>query len=106
MTISKTNLTNTPPMLDQLIGRNSGSATGAGDAKRPATDSVAKTVDSVKLSPLSEKLKALSRELGDADIDQARVNELRHAISNGTYKINAGAIADKLLADASLQRDK
>lgn len=106
MTISKANLTNTPPMLDQVIGRNSGSATGAGDSKRPAPDALAKSVDSVKLSPLSEKLKAMSRELGDAGIDQARVNELRHAISNGTYKINASAIAEKLLADASVQRDK
>lgn len=36
-----------------------------------------------------------------ADIDMAKVNAMRAAIANGTFRINAGAIADKLLADTS-----
>jgi negative regulator of flagellin synthesis FlgM len=106
MTISKTNLPNTSTLLDQVMSRGKGTTTSASEAQRGAPDSVATPLEGVKLSPLSEKLKALSRELGANDIDQARVNELRHAISNGTYRINASAIADKMLADASLQRDK
>lgn len=106
MTISKTNLPNTSTLLDPLLSRDKGTIGSASEGRRSATEPATKATETVKLSPLSEKLKALSKELGATDIDQARVNELRHAISNGTYRINASAIADKLLADASLQRDK
>ncbi|RUP23841.1 MAG: flagellar biosynthesis anti-sigma factor FlgM, partial [Curvibacter sp.] len=42
----------------------------------------------------------------DGDIDMDKVNAVRSAIDNGTYKVNAGAIADKLLSNAQevLQR--
>lgn len=106
MTISKTNLANTPTLLDQVMSRGKGTTNSASEGRRSAPEPVATDAESVKLSPLSEKLKALSKELGASDIDHARVNELRHAITNGTYRINASAIADKMLADASLQRDK
>ncbi len=36
-----------------------------------------------------------------SDIDMAKVNAIREAIANGTFKVNAGVIADKLLVDAS-----
>jgi negative regulator of flagellin synthesis FlgM len=35
-----------------------------------------------------------------ADIDMEKVNSVRNAIQNGTYKVNAEAIADKLLSNA------
>lgn len=37
----------------------------------------------------------------DSDIDMAKVRAMREAIANGTFKVNAGAVADKLLGDAS-----
>ena len=37
-----------------------------------------------------------------SDIDMAKVKAMREAIANGTFSVNAGAIADKLLSDASL----
>ena len=37
---------------------------------------------------------------GDADVDTAKVNAVRTAIANGTYAVNPGAIADKLLSNA------
>ena len=37
-----------------------------------------------------------------SDVDMAKVNAIREAIANGTFKVNAGAIADKLLTDASM----
>lgn len=106
MTISKTNLPNTSALLDQVIARGKSGANAPTDGRRAATETAPQGAEGVKLSPLSEKLKALSREMGAPDIDQARVNDLRHAISNGTYKINASAIADKMLADARVGRDK
>lgn len=34
------------------------------------------------------------------DVDMAKVNAVRAAIEQGTYVINSGAIADKLLGNA------
>lgn len=47
------------------------------------------------------------RSLGEgskttSDVDTAKVQAMREAIANGTFKVNAGAIADKLLTDASM----
>ena len=36
-----------------------------------------------------------------SDIDMAKVHAIREAIANGTFKVNAGVIADTLLIDAS-----
>lgn len=34
------------------------------------------------------------------DIDVAKVRAMREAIANGTFSVNAGLVADKLLSDA------
>jgi negative regulator of flagellin synthesis FlgM len=53
------------------------------------------------LSPLSEKLKALSTEFSaNAAFDTDKVNALKAAIANGTFKVNADAVADKMIAEA------
>ena len=36
-----------------------------------------------------------------ADIDMAKVNAMREAIANGTFKVNASVVAEKMLVDAS-----
>lgn len=53
----------------------------------------------VTVSSLARTLESSSS--GDtADVDMAKVNAVREAIQNGTYKVNAEAIADKLLSNA------
>jgi negative regulator of flagellin synthesis FlgM len=53
---------------------------------------------------------ARSMDLGGsdqvADVDMAKVNSVKQAISDGSYKVNPGVIADKLLSNAQevLQR--
>lgn len=39
-------------------------------------------------------------EASNADFDQAKVDRISNAISQGQYKVNPEAIADKLLANA------
>jgi len=52
--------------------------------------------DDVKLSPLSAQLVA-----GDEQpFDAARISEIKQAIANGGFTINAGAIADRLISSA------
>lgn len=52
----------------------------------------------VTLSPQSQ---ALSTEGSKADVDTNKVESIKNAIANGSFKVNAEAIADKLLSNAS-----
>lgn len=61
--------------------------------------------DEVRLSSLAEELQAGETR---PPIDSARVNEIKQAIAEGRFSINAGAIADRLIDTArelvSIQR--
>ncbi|HEY5613250.1 MAG TPA: flagellar biosynthesis anti-sigma factor FlgM [Lysobacter sp.] len=63
--------------------------------------------DSIRLTGEAEGLQALERQLGaaPAGIDVARVNELRAAIADGSYRVDAQQVADRMLAlDSALNR--
>jgi negative regulator of flagellin synthesis FlgM len=51
----------------------------------------------VALSPTAA---ALSGEVAEGSFDQAKVERIAQAIRDGSYQINADAIADKLIANA------
>ena len=53
--------------------------------------------DDVQLSVLSAKLTTAGDE---QSYDAGRVSEIKQAISEGRFTINAGAIADRLIASA------
>ena len=53
--------------------------------------------DDVQLSALSAQLSATDDE---QSFDAARVSEIKQAIADGRFTINAGAIADRLIASA------
>ncbi len=53
--------------------------------------------DDVQLSPLSAQLSAAD---DGQSFDAARVSEIKLAIAEGRFTINAGAIADRLIASA------
>lgn len=55
--------------------------------------------ESVRLTGVAEGLQALERELGTgpAGIDLARVNALRAAIADGSYTVDAQAVASRML---------
>ncbi len=81
----------------------------AAAAKRPGQDdaaTVAKTAAvtpnagaSVSVSKLSRTLEASSRG-ESSDIDFSKVETIRAQIDDGTYKVDAEAIADKMLSNA------
>ena len=81
-------------------GSQSASASAATAAAAPQAPGVAVTV-----STLARTLEASKR--GDAaDVDKKKVDAVRSAIENGTYVVNAEAIADKLLSNAQEMLDR
>lgn len=50
--------------------------------------------------------RALEQTDTSGDINHAKVQSMRDAIANGTFKVNAEAIADKLLANAQEMLDR
>ena len=80
---------------------SSSNPAGAPLVKDTRGHSVSKTSsassDDVQLSPLSTQLSSSDDE---QPYDAVRVSEIKQAISEGRFKINAGAIADSLITSA------
>ncbi|MBO9676958.1 flagellar biosynthesis anti-sigma factor FlgM [Paenacidovorax monticola] len=81
-----------------------GSAKQQAKTPAPAAEAVAKSATAaaagvpVTFSNTARGLDAASRNQGD--FDAGKVKAVRNAIDNGTFTIDAEAIADKLLANA------
>lgn len=76
----------------------------AADTRGGATEPTAPVGDTVRLTDAAQALSRLEAQVKSApDVDSQRVEQLRAAIANGSYKVDADAIAAKLLNfDASL----
>ena len=73
------------------VSGNAG-ATGKASASRPATD------DRVELTSSAQLLERLEKSLaGLPDVDSLRVAEIKAAIENGEYQIDADAIAEAMI---------
>ena len=95
----------TPPDL-LIAGGSAAQAPPAKAAQTPASSAssdAAKSTQSagvaVTVSNLARSMELASRS-DSGDIDTGKVNAMRAAIAQGTYVVNPGAIADKLLANA------
>ena len=77
---------------------NTGATTRAG-ADRSAAVGATAAADSLRLTGDAEGLQALERELGTspAGIDMAKVQAVRAAIADGSYKIDAAQIASRMI---------
>lgn len=65
---------------------------------RPAPERVASQVASepVQLSAVASQLQTASQP----PVDKARIQEIKQAIAEGRFKVDSGAIADRLIASA------
>ena len=70
------------------------------DTSSAPVDSSSRAIsDSVEFSAAAQQLASLQDELAAIDtVDMGKVDEIRQAISNGNYKIDAQKIAESLLA--------
>ena len=91
---------------DSLIGAGTGVPSPAakpGPGPAAANTAAAKGTQTagvaVTVSSLARSMELASRS-DPGDVDTAKVNAMRAAIAQGTYVVNPGAIADKLLANA------
>jgi negative regulator of flagellin synthesis FlgM len=85
--LAKTNKGSTAP-TDQGEGRKLGTT---GPDAQPG--------QKVSISDRANRLAQLEAEVRSTpDVEPARVKEIREAISDGSYQINAEAIADRLLS--------
>jgi len=80
-----------------------GAARSSGAAAKPAAgaSTSASASASVQLSDMSTRLSQLESQFSQSSFDAGKVTEVRNAISEGRYQVDAGAVADKLLASAA-----
>lgn len=64
---------------------------GSDSAEKPQTDRVT-------LTSMSAQLRELEKRATSANVsNESRISELKQAIADGTYKVDAAKIADKLI---------
>lgn len=94
--------TSITPAVEPAAGPASGAAlrpsAQAGHAAGVAPAARARAADQVDVSAAGAQMGALD---GTSDFDSAKVDAIRQAIRDGKFTVNAGAIADRLIADAT-----
>jgi len=75
------------PLDEQARALRSSTSAGAGTASAE-----------VQLSPLTARLQAIQSSLSEGEVvDAARVAEIKQAIAEGRFTVNAEAVADRLI---------
>ena len=82
--------TATGPAVTPANTRSSGEATSVASAEASTQVALSSTAASL-----------VSGSTGPVDFDSAKVDRISQAIEKGDFKIDAGAIADKLIANAA-----
>ncbi len=75
---------------------NSSSASTAAPADTAAAPS--RNSDQLKLTDSARALQEVARQNDASPIDAKRVDEVRRALADGSYKVDAGRIADRMIA--------
>jgi negative regulator of flagellin synthesis FlgM len=94
MKITRTSEATRPERTQPNAGSTSRSS---GAAAQPASSSSGR----VQLSDQSARLNQLETQFSQSSFDVNKVTEIRSAIAEGRYQVNAGVVADKLLASAA-----
>ena len=86
---------NQRPTADKTSGAEAPKQTGTEQAKSQATNARG---ENVNLSSQAKNLKQLEQKLGDyPEMDDDRIEQIRSALENGSYKVDAEKLAQKML---------
>ena len=86
---------NQRPSADKASGSGAPKQAGAEQARPQTTNARG---ENVNLSSQAKNLKQLEQKLGDyPEMDDARIEEIRTALENGSYKVDAEKLAQKML---------
>ena len=104
MAIDINNISPTPPGKSQNNG--TGNAVPAnkpndsGNTQAAAVSQTASQNDSVELSNTAQELTALQRALQELpEVDEARVEQIRQQLADGSYSLDNSETAARILAD-------
>lgn len=87
---------NQRPSADKASGSEAPKQTGAEQAKSQTTNARG---ENVNLSSQAKNLKQLEQKLGEyPEMDDDRIEQIRTALENGAYKVDAEKLAQKMLA--------
>lgn len=95
--------------IDNSVKQTGGNATVSrrDGARTPPPTQASEQGADVALSPLSSRLQEIESSLATSPaIDSERIAEIRQAISQGTFKIDASKIADGLLDNVRQMLDR
>ena len=90
-----------PPAMPRAVEAGAGApARGLAGADRSQPVEASPATDSMRLTGEAAGLQALQRELGSApaDIDMQKVEQVRAALADGSYRIDPQQVAERLLA--------
>jgi negative regulator of flagellin synthesis FlgM len=88
------------PKLPQAPTGQGSSATqgSSGTTASDAASSSTGTSDRVQLTDSARALQEAARTNDGATMDTKKVDQIRQALANGTYKVDAGRIADRMMS--------
>lgn len=86
------------PKINQGTGGSGHGPATTAAASTGSTATASKTDDQLKLTDSALALQQAARPDDTAAIDPQRVERVRQALADGSYKIDAGRIADRMLA--------
>jgi negative regulator of flagellin synthesis FlgM len=92
----KISSTSEPLRPDRVSPAGQDTRAAAGRPAEPVAEA-----EKVQLSDLASRLNQLESQFSESDFDVKKVEEVRAAIAEGRFKVNADAVGDKLLASVA-----
>lgn len=97
--MNTTTINNGLPNFTKATGNSgNGSSTTATATAASATGDASKGDDQLKLTDSARALQQAARHDGSSAINAQRVEQVQQALASGSYQINPGKIADRMLA--------
>ncbi|MBK5011495.1 flagellar biosynthesis anti-sigma factor FlgM [Pseudomonas sp. S60] len=98
MVIDFSRLNNSPSVTGGVRGNSAPGSAEKPAASQEAVKDTSASGETVHLSPEAQQLQKISDKLRDEPVvNNTRVAELKQAIADGSYQVDAGRVASKLL---------